>query len=82
MLNCKEVSQLASDHLDQAPQGWQGLQLRMHWLICRHCRRFRRHLVMSRDCAATLATQLWSQDRDSAQRMMQRLSQYKPPPEQ
>lgn len=77
MLSCKEVSHLASDHLDNPPRGWAGLQLKLHLMICRPCRRFRQHLIMSRDSATKLARQLWQEDDDTAKRILDRID--KPP---
>ncbi|WP_372864371.1 zf-HC2 domain-containing protein [Spongiibacter sp.] len=73
MLSCKEVSHRASDYLDQPPRGWQGLRLRMHLLICGHCRRFRQQLLLSRDSAARLARKLWSEDHDAAERIFREI---------
>ena len=47
MLNCKEISHLASDFLDNDLDWKTSLSVRMHILICVHCRRFVHHLRSS-----------------------------------
>lgn len=48
MLSCKQVASLASQYLDKdtnAPLNW---QIRLHLLMCANCRRFVRHLNITR----------------------------------
>lgn len=48
MLSCKQVASLASQYLDKdttAPLNW---QIRLHLLMCANCRRFVRHLKITR----------------------------------
>jgi len=47
MLKCKQVARLASDYLDNSDESinW---KVRMHLLMCSHCRRFVRHLKITR----------------------------------
>lgn len=49
MLNCKQVATQASDYLDQHVDGKLRWQIRMHLLMCSHCRRLIRHLRITRD---------------------------------
>lgn len=50
MLSCKQVATFASDYLDNnTPLKW---QIRMHLLMCSNCRRFVRHLNITRDLSA------------------------------
>jgi hypothetical protein len=52
MLNCKQVATLASDYLDNAtPLKW---QIRLHLLMCANCRRFIRHLKITREVSARM----------------------------
>lgn len=76
MLSCKQVSEQASDDIDGRYRGWHKLQIRLHLMICSHCRRFRRHLLHSRQVAATLAHRLWAgRDADSAEQILQQIKQ-------
>jgi len=47
MLNCKDVTYLASDYLDNNAHGLLPWQIRMHLLACSCCRRFIRHLKIT-----------------------------------
>lgn len=49
MLNCKQVATQASDYLDNHVDGKLRWNIRMHLLMCSHCRRFIRHLRITRD---------------------------------
>jgi hypothetical protein len=53
MLNCKQVATLASDYLDNnTPLKW---QIRLHLLMCANCRRFIRHLKITREVSTRMA---------------------------
>ena len=52
MLNCKQVATLASDYLDNdTPLKW---QIRLHLLMCSNCRRFIRHLKITKEVGARM----------------------------
>lgn len=52
MLNCKQVATIASDYLDNSTQlKW---QMRLHLLMCANCRRFVRHLKITRQISASI----------------------------
>jgi hypothetical protein len=44
MLSCRDVTPLASDHLDHMLPFRQRVAIRLHRLMCVHCRRFARQL--------------------------------------
>lgn len=73
MLNCKQFTDLASDNLDVQYHGWKRIDIRLHLLICRHCRRFNRHLDRSRRTGAELAKTLWQIDGASSEHIFFRL---------
>lgn len=49
MLNCKQMAHKASDYVDHNVNGWQRFTMGFHLFICVHCRRFFRHLRITRD---------------------------------
>ncbi len=52
MLNCRQAATLASDYLDNnTPLKW---QIRWHLLMCANCRRFVRHLKITRQVSARM----------------------------
>ncbi|PUA29934.1 MAG: hypothetical protein B0W54_05185 [Cellvibrio sp. 79] len=54
MLSCKQVASLASQYLDKdtsTPLNW---QIRLHLLMCANCRRFVRHLKITRTLAKNI----------------------------
>jgi len=52
MLNCKQVATLASDYLDNdTPLKW---KIRLHLLMCANCRRFIRHLKITKEVSAQM----------------------------
>ena len=54
MIRCKEVATLMStDQLASQPM-WRRAGARVHLLMCRHCRRFARQLVLLKRAAAGL----------------------------
>ncbi|BCX81926.1 hypothetical protein MIT9_P1508 [Methylomarinovum caldicuralii] len=48
MLNCEQAARLASEGLDRPLTLKERLALRFHTLMCRGCRRYRRHLEILR----------------------------------
>ncbi len=44
MWNCKQVVEHSSDYLDRRLGLWARLQLRLHLIVCHHCRRYLRQL--------------------------------------
>lgn len=44
MASCKQIIELASSHLETPLPRWQRWQLKLHLLICRHCRRYMKQL--------------------------------------
>lgn len=57
MLNCKQVAQLASTYLDQETNNTLTWQMRWHLLMCANCRRFVRHLKITKEMAHQLPTE-------------------------
>lgn len=45
MLKCREVTHQASDYLDKNMPCRKVVNVRLHLMMCRHCRRFVRHLA-------------------------------------
>lgn len=48
MPHCREVTRLLSKSMDLPLSGKEKLQLRVHLLICRHCRRFSQQMQQMR----------------------------------
>ncbi|WP_339898200.1 hypothetical protein [uncultured Gilvimarinus sp.] len=73
MLSCRDVTQQASDHIDLAdePLHRPSLQVRLHLLLCRHCRRFVRHLRATRTLAAQVQQE--RQRGDQGERILQQV---------
>lgn len=78
MLSCKQVAAVASDYLDNnTPLKW---QIRLHLFMCANCRRFVRHLKITRDIGAKTAAQEANVDADAIWKNLQaRLKQETPP---
>ena len=47
-LTCEESSRLLSNELDRTLLGPERIALRLHLVLCRHCRRFERNLRIFR----------------------------------
>lgn len=60
MLSCKQVATQASDYLDQEAGGTLRWQMHLHLMMCSRCRRFLRHLRITRQ----LATGQVAQEKD------------------
>lgn len=71
MLSCKEVAHLASDYLEQQLEGNLNWKIRLHLLACSNCRRFIRHLRITKTLAPKII-QGAAQDVD-AEEILQRV---------
>jgi len=49
MLSCKDVTALASDYLDKNVGGTLPWKIRLHLVACRCCRKFVKHLQITKD---------------------------------
>lgn len=75
MLNCKQFANLSSDYIDNEYSGIKRMEIRFHLLICKHCRRYSRHLTHSRDTGAAIAKTLWRSDTPSTEKIFDDISQ-------
>ncbi len=54
MIQCKEVAALLSTDQLSSQSAWRRLAVRVHLMMCRHCRRFARQLVLLQQMALEL----------------------------
>jgi hypothetical protein len=62
MLSCKDVAQLASTQIDNNGTHVQDWKIRWHLLFCVNCRRFMKHLKITRQIAPQFAEQKINHD--------------------
>jgi len=66
-LSCDESSRLVSDNLERKLSRAERMALRLHLMVCRKCRAFRRNLNLLRDALHTRTEQcLATQDQPPA----------------
>ncbi len=54
MLKCRDLAELSSDYLNGELSRRRRLSVRLHLLLCRHCRRFMRQLKLTIDSVGRL----------------------------
>lgn len=76
MIRCKEVATLLStDHIAYQPV-WRRAAIRVHVMMCRHCRMFARQLALLKQAAADLGARFDAEvGADFSQRLQERLRQ-------
>ncbi len=62
MLSCKQVATLASEYIDGNTDTRLNWKIRMHLMMCSHCRRFIRHLKITNTVARSVLAE--TQDKD------------------
>ena len=74
MIRCKEVATLLStDQLASQPV-WRRVAVRVHLMMCRHCRRFARQMALLTQAAASLGASIDAEvGADFLQRVQERL---------
>jgi len=55
MLSCKDVTALSSDYLDKNLDGTLSWKIRLHLVACRCCRRFLKHLKITKEVVPQFA---------------------------
>lgn len=51
MLNCKEVSEKMSESMDRKLPFFYRMQLKIHFLMCKYCKRFKEQMLLIREAA-------------------------------
>ena len=76
MIRCKEVARLLStDQLASQPL-WRRAGVRLHLMMCRHCRRFARQMARLKQAAADLGATFDAEvSADFTQRVQEKLRQ-------
>jgi predicted anti-sigma-YlaC factor YlaD len=72
MLNCKQVATLASDYLDRNTDTGLNWKIRMHLMMCSHCRRFYRQLKITKIVTRSVLSE--SSD-DNVDELLQRIKE-------
>lgn len=54
MLNCKELSEQASDYIDKNLSFLDRMQIRFHLVMCKHCHRFVEQLALTMNATKAL----------------------------
>jgi hypothetical protein len=77
MPTCKQVIELSSTHLETTLPRWQRWRLRLHLLICRHCRRYTKQLRFLQQVSHAVNTNLKNVSLSAAarERIMKNLQQ-------
>lgn len=50
-LSCQQVAKVASDYLDNQTNAKLNLKIRLHLMMCANCRRFIKHLGLTKNIA-------------------------------
>ena len=75
MLNCKQVATLASEYIDGHTDTGLNWKIRMHLLMCSHCRRFIRHLKITNRVARSVLAETQDKDVDEVLKKIKEASQ-------
>ncbi|HEB94563.1 MAG TPA: hypothetical protein ENI94_14135 [Gammaproteobacteria bacterium] len=83
MPSCREISEQASDYLDQDLSPWQRAAFRMHLLMCVYCRRHVKHLGFTVATLGKIASEEKARENDDIQQIIALIKrQQKESPEQ
>jgi predicted anti-sigma-YlaC factor YlaD len=75
MLSCKQVASLASDHLDKNTHGVLNWKIRMHLMMCSHCRRFFRQLKITNAVTRTVLSEASETSKENVDELLQRIKE-------
>ncbi len=71
--SCREITERASDYLDQSLSPWQRAAFRMHLLMCVYCRRHVRHLDLTVVTLGRIAAEDETPQNDDIQQIVELL---------
>ncbi|GGY73385.1 hypothetical protein GCM10011613_18120 [Cellvibrio zantedeschiae] len=74
LLTCQQVASLASDYLDNCVDGKLNFKIRVHLMMCANCRRFVKHLKLTKEVAPKFINE---QQPVNAEAILQRIKQKK-----
>jgi Putative zinc-finger len=77
MLNCKQVATLASEYIDHNTDTGLNWKIRMHLIMCSHCRRFIRHLRITNTVTRSVLSETQDRDVDEVLRRIKESAQKK-----
>lgn len=79
LLTCQQVANLASDYLDNYADGKLNFKMRVHLMMCVNCRRFVKHLKLTKEVVPQFA-QGNGQTQVDAEMILQRIKARKEQP--
>lgn len=72
LLTCQQVAKVASDYLDQQADGKLSFKIRVHLMMCANCRRFVKHLKITKAVVPQF-TQGYAQQPIDAEAILKRI---------
>ncbi|MCF6212348.1 MAG: zf-HC2 domain-containing protein [Gammaproteobacteria bacterium] len=75
MPSCREITEQASDYLNQDLSPWQRAAFRMHLLMCVYCRRHVKHLGLTVATLGKIAGEEKARENDDIQQIVALIKQ-------
>lgn len=75
MPSCREITEQASDYLDQNLSPWQRAAFRMHLLMCVYCRRHVKHLGLTLATLGEIASEEKARENNDIQQIVELIKQ-------
>jgi len=75
MPSCREITERASDYLDQNLSPWQRAAFRMHLLMCVYCRRHVKHLDLTVATLGKITAEDDARENDDIQQIVELIKQ-------
>lgn len=75
MLNCKQVASLASDYLDKNTNTGMNWKIRMHLMMCSHCRRFFRQLKITNTVTRSVLSEASEKSEENVDELLRRIKE-------
>jgi len=73
MLMCRGLAEIASDYIDGELNGRQNLSVKMHLMMCKHCRTFIGNLRASSELMSAHSS--WTADKECIRRIDERVAE-------
>jgi len=75
MPSCREITEQASDYLDQNLPPWKRAAFRMHLLMCVYCRRHMKHLDLTVATLGKITAEEDAWENDDIQQIVEQIKQ-------
>jgi len=71
--SCREVSELASENLDNPIKGARWLKMKLHLMMCKHCRLYKKQMDLTQKTVCQMENHNHDESSDSKKQIFEKV---------